>query len=123
MIQDNSVRKWEKRIDKHQPLYKEDERHNPNPLTKKYTTLESVVVSFFGLALLGLALSHIGLTMQVSAASRSLQDLESQSRIAQIEIEQKEQNAQELSRYDRVYRIARQHNLKMNEEHIKNIFR
>lgn len=123
MVQDNLARKLEKQIDKQQPLYKQDEIHTPKPMTKKYTKLEAVVVSFFSLVLLGLALAHIALTMQVATASRSLQDLESKARVSMIEIEQKEQNVQELSRYDRVFSVARQHNLNMNEEQIKNLFR
>lgn len=123
MVQDNLARKLEKQIDKQQPLYKQDEIHTPKPITKKYTKLEAVVVSLFSLVLLGLALAHIALTMQVSTASRSLQDLESKARVSMIEIEQKEQNVQELSRYDRVFSVARQHNLNMNEEQIKNLFR
>lgn len=126
MMQDNLARQMESQVNhlnQPQPRHEPEKIHNPQPLQKGYTRLEAAVVSFFGLVLFGLAVAHIALTIQVSTVNRTIQDMESQAIVTQIEIENHEQKVQELSRYDRVYTIARQHNLEMNEEQIRNVFR
>ncbi|MCD8506404.1 MAG: cell division protein FtsL [Alkalibacterium thalassium] len=79
--------------------------------------------AFFGLVLFGLAVVHIALSMQVSTINRSIQNIESQAVVTQIENENFEQKVLELSRYDRVYSIAIENGLEMNEEQIRNVFR
>ncbi|MCC5889088.1 MAG: cell division protein FtsL [Alkalibacterium sp.] len=126
MMQDNLARQMENHVNhmnQPQPRHEPEKIHIPQPIKKGYTKLEAAVISFFGLVLFGLAVAHIALTMQVSTVNRTIQDLESQAVVTQIEIENHEQKVQELSRYDRVYTIARQHELEMNEEQIRNVFR
>lgn len=126
MMQDNLARQMESQVthlNQPQRHHEPEKVHRPEPIKKGYTKLEAAVISFFGLILFGLAVAHIALTMQVSTVNRSIQDLESQAVVTQIEIENHEQKVQELSRYDRVYSIARDHDLEMNEDHIRNVFR
>ncbi|MCC5895107.1 MAG: cell division protein FtsL [Alkalibacterium sp.] len=126
MMNDNLARQLE---NEQQPLLqpeptKEAKKvHIGNPQTKGVTRLESAVMSFFSIVLFGLAVAHIALSMQVSTVNRTIQDVQSQSVVTQIQNENYEQKVQELSRYDRVYTIARDHNLEMNEEQIRNVFR
>lgn len=126
MMNDNLARQLEA---EQQPLLQPEPKketkkiHKVNPQTKGVTRLESAVVSFFGIVLFGLAVAHIALSMQVSTVNRTIQDVQTQSIATQIENENFEQKVQELSRYDRVYSIARDHNLEMNEEQIRNVFR
>lgn len=126
MMNDNLARQYEMN---QQPLQQprinqEPEKvREPSPKTKGLTRLESAVISFFGLVLFGLAVVHIALSMQVSTINRSIQDIESQAVVTQIENENFEQKVQELSRYDRVYSIAIENGLEMNEEQIRNVFR
>lgn len=126
MMQDNLARQMENQVNhlnQQQPRQEPEKIHIPQPIKKGYTKLEAAVVCFFSLILFGLAVAHIAMTMQVSTVNRSIQDLESQAIVSQIEIENHEQKVQELSRYDRVYTIARDHDLEMNEEQIRNVFR
>ena len=126
MMNDNLARQYEMN---QQPLQQpginqEPEKvREPSPKTKGLTGIESAVISFFGLVLFGLAVVHIALSMQVSTINRSIQDIESQAVVTQIENENFEQKVQELSRYDRVYSIAIENGLEMNEEQIRNVFR
>lgn len=126
MMNDNLARQLET---EHQPLVQPQPQQEPkkvhklNPQTKGVTRLESAVMSFFGIILFGLAVAHIALSMQVSTVNRSIQDVQSQANVTQIENENYEQKVQELSRYDRVYSIADEFELEMNEEQIRNVFR
>lgn len=126
MMNDNLARQIE---NEHQPLLQPEPNQKPKevhrgiPQTKGVTRLESAVMSFFGVILFGLAVAHIALSMQVSTVNRTIQDVQSQSVVTQVENENFEQKVQELSRYDRVYSIARDFNLEMNEDQIRNVFR
>lgn len=90
---------------------------------KGLTRLEMFVSSIFGIVLFVLAMGHIALSMQVSTTNRSIQDIEEQAAMVQVENSNYEQNVQELSRYDRVYSIAKDNELEMNEEQIRNVFK
>ncbi|WP_161877768.1 cell division protein FtsL [Alkalibacterium sp. MB6] len=93
------------------------------PIHKVFTQLEIAVLSLFGIILLAIAVGHIALSMQLSTMNRTIQDLETQAVTVQIQNENYEQKIHELSRYDRVYSIAKDHGLEMNEEQIRNVFK
>lgn len=97
--------------------------HIEQPARKLFTRAECIVASLFGIILLALAVAHIALSMQVSTTNRAIQDVQSQSAIVQIENENYEQKVQELSRYDRVYSIAKDNDLDMNENQIRNVLK
>lgn len=97
--------------------------HREQHLHKILTRAELIVVSLFAVILLVLAVAHIALSMQVSTTNRSIQDIQFQSATVQIENENYEQKVQELSRYDRVYSIAKDHELNMNEDQIRNVLK
>ncbi|WP_423189674.1 cell division protein FtsL [Alkalibacterium sp. f15] len=123
MMNDNLARQL---ANETQPLTQPEKTENreiEKKLHKGLTRLEIVVSGLFVSVLFILAVTHITLSMQVSTMNRSIQDLASQATIVQIENSNYEQNVQELSRYDRVYSIAKENDLKMNEEQIRNVFK
>ncbi|EXJ22860.1 hypothetical protein ADIAL_1711 [Alkalibacterium sp. AK22] len=125
MMNDNLARQISSQQPLDQPQIQQEPQkvHRPTPKPKGLTRLEGAVISLFGMVAFVLAVGHIALSMQVSTLNRSIQDLESQAVITQVQNENFEQEVQELSRYDRVYSIAREHGLEMNEEQIRNVFR
>lgn len=130
MMNDNLARQIspEKEINPiHQPSPKVEKQprkvHIEQPERKLLTRAELIVVSFFATILLVLAVIHIALSMQVSTTNRAIQDIQSQSTIVQVENDNYEQKVQELSRYDRVYSIAKKHDLNMNEDQIRNVLK
>ncbi|OJF96508.1 cell division protein FtsL [Alkalibacterium sp. 20] len=123
MMNDNLARQL---ANETQPLTqpkKTENREIEKKLHKGLTRLEMAVSGLFGFVLFVLAVAHIALSMQVSTMNRSIQDIGSQATMVQIENSNYEQNVQELSRYDRVYSIAKENDLQMNEEQIRNVFK
>lgn len=123
MMNDNLARQL---VNDTQPLIQpktNENRELDKKLHKGLTRLEMTVIGLFGLVLVALAAAHIAMSMQVSTTNRSIQDLQSQAAQVQIENNNYEQNVQELSRYDRVYSIAKDNDLDMNEEQIRNVFK
>lgn len=123
MMNDNLARQL---VNETQPLIQpktNENRELDKKLHKGLTRLEVTVIGLFGLALVALAAAHIAMSMQVSTTNRNIQDLQSQAAQVQIENNNYEQNVQELSRYDRVYSIAKDNDLEMNEEQIRNVFK
>ena len=100
-----------------------ENRDSQKKLHKGLTRAEMAVIGMLGFVLFVLAVAHIALSMQVSTMNRSIQDIESQAAVVQTENSNYEQNVQELSRYDRIYSIAKDHGLEMNEAQIRNVFK
>jgi len=124
-MNDNLAKQYNLHTEVHQPkpIPKEEPRKETKPSIVKrgVTRIEKMVISTFGFAFIGLLIASISLEMQVSTTSREVQDISSQ--VAQTETVNSnlEQNVQELSRYDRVYSIAEERGLELNEENIKNV--
>ncbi|API89146.1 cell division protein FtsL [Marinilactibacillus sp. 15R] len=104
-----------------QPEYQPGRVHTKKTVKRGITRLEIWVISFFGVVLFGLLVANITMAMQLSTTNRAAQDLRDQSAEIQTVNENLEQNIQELSRYDRVYEIAENNGLKMNEDQIRNV--
>lgn len=96
--------------------------HTKKIVKRGITRFEVWAISFFGILLFGLLVANITMAMQLSTTNRMTQDLEQQSTDIVIVNENLEQKIQELSRYDRVYEIAKDNGLEMNEEQIRNVF-
>lgn len=123
MMNDNLARQL---ANETQPLLeprKTENREIEKRLHKGLTRLEMTVIGLFGFVLFVLAVAHITLSMQVSTMNRSIQDIEAQATLIQSANSNYEQNVQELSRYDRVYSIAKDYDLEMNEDQIRNVFK
>jgi cell division protein FtsL len=104
-----------------QPTPQKQPVHSPRPSRRGLTRIEVAILTFFGFVLFGLLVANIALAMQVSTTSRSVQDITRQTEETHVVNENLQQNVQELSRYDRVYQIAKEHGLEVNEENIRNV--
>lgn len=104
-----------------QPRPSQEPLHRNQPQKRGLTRLEIGIVTVFGIILFVLLVANISIAMQVSTTSRSLQDITRQTDETHIVTENLEQNVQELSRYDRVYEIAENYGLEMNEANIRNV--
>lgn len=91
------------------------------PLPRGLTKFEAGLVTAIGIVLFALILFNVHTTLQLSSASRDLQDVDRQIAQTNIEIENLNQQAHELSRYDRIQEIAGKYGLELHDENIINI--
>lgn len=91
------------------------------PISKGLTKFEVFLISTIGLVLFGLILLNIHSDLEMSAASRNVQDVNQQIAQTEIEIENLQQQSHELSRYDRINEIAEKYGLELHEENIVNV--
>lgn len=91
------------------------------PISKGLSKFEVVLISLIGFVVFGLILLNVHSNLQLTSASRELQDVDSQITQTEIEIENLEQQSHELSRYDRINEIAEKYGLELHDENIVNI--
>lgn len=83
--------------------------------------IEKLILSVLGSLIFFVSLFTVASGVQMNAANIRLQDAQSQAEALGIENENLEQNIQELTQYDRIHDIAKQNNLNMNEENVRNV--
>lgn len=88
---------------------------------KGMASLEIKVMVFIGSLLFALLLLNVHTDLQLAKSSRNVQDLNHQIESTVVEKENLEQHIHELSRYDRIQRIAEEYGLKLHEENIRNL--
>lgn len=124
-MNDNLAREYNLHNEVHQPnpIPKEEPKKEAKPSVVKrgLTKIEKAVIGVFGVAFLGLAIGSLSFEMQVSTTSMDVQDLSAQIAETESVNSNLEQNVQELSRYDRVYNIAEERGLELNENNIENV--
>lgn len=91
------------------------------PISKGLSKFEVILIAALGIIIFGLILMNVSTSLEMTNASRSMQDVNSSIAQAQIEIENLNQQSHELSRYDRIYEIAKKNGLELHEENIRNI--
>lgn len=91
------------------------------PVTKGLTKFEMSLLSVIGVVFFALILMNVQSNLQLSSASRELQDVNGQIAQTEIEIENLKQQSHELSRYDRITEIAEKYGLELHNENIVNI--
>lgn len=91
------------------------------PVPTGISSLEIVLITIIGLIIFGLLLLNVSSNYSLSTTSREVQDLNNQIQTTTIEIENLEQHVHELSRYDRIYKIANKYGLELHEENIRNL--
>lgn len=91
------------------------------PVSKGLTKFEMSLMSVIGIVFFAMILMNVHSDLQLSSASRELQDVNGQIAQTQIEIENLKQQSHELSRYDRVTEIAAKYGLELHDENIVNI--
>lgn len=95
--------------------------HKPLPRKSGLTKIEKGLICFLSVIAFSLLAVSISLQISIASINRNVQD--TNSSISEVTIVNKnlEQEVQELSRYDRVYKIANEYGLEMNEENVRNV--
>ena len=108
-----------------QPVRKTTPRIEPipqaEPVSRGLTKFETTLVAVLSVIVFAFVLLNVHSSLQLSNASRELQDVNSQISQTNIEIENLQQQSHELSRYDRVNEIAKKYGLELQEDNIINI--
>lgn len=91
------------------------------PVAKGLTKFEKFLITSISIILFGLILMNIHSSLDLSTASRNVQDVNTQIAQTKIEIENLKQQSYELTRYDRINHIAQKYGLELHEENIVNI--
>lgn len=91
------------------------------PISKGLSKFEVTLISVIGLVVFALILLNVHTNLQLSTASRGLQDTNNQIAQTEVEIENLKQQSHELSRYDRINAIAEKYGLELHEDNIVNI--
>ena len=93
------------------------------PLTKGLTKLEIGLIAIMGTIVFALVLFNVYSDLQLTNVSRDVQDVNAQIQQTEVEIENLQQHAYELSRYDRINEIAEKYGLELHEDNIVNLVR
>ena len=112
-------------IPEHAPSYtpqKKSENQEKKTLQKKnrYFLEKTIAVSMAIIVFL-LTFAVVSFEIKIASANRSLQDTNREVATETVINRNLEQEVQELSRYDRVYAIAKANGLEMNEENVRNV--
>lgn len=91
------------------------------PLPKGLTKIEAGLVAVLGIVLFVFILLNVHTNLELSSASRNLQDVNREITQTNVEIENLNQQVHELSRYDRINEIAEKYGLELYDENIVNI--
>lgn len=91
------------------------------PISKGLTRIEKALISIIGVVVFCLLLINVYSDLQLSTASRKVQDVAAQVQTVEVEVENLKQHVHELSRYDRINEIAEKHGLELHEENIRNL--
>lgn len=91
------------------------------PLTKGLTKLEIGLIAFMGAIVFALLLLNVNSDLKLTNVSRDVQDVTAQIQQTEVEIENLQQHAYELSRYDRINEIAEKYGLELHEDNIVNL--
>lgn len=88
---------------------------------KKPFLLEKTLMIIAGAIIFLLIFAVISFEVKIASTNRAVQDTSREIAEATVINKNLEQEVQELSRYDRVYAIAKAHGLEMNEENVRNV--
>ena len=91
------------------------------PLSKGLSKFEQFLIASFAVIAFALILLNVQTSLELSTASRSVQDVEAQITQTNIEIENLQQQSHELARYDRIQEIAKKYGLELHANNIVNI--
>lgn len=91
------------------------------PLSKGLSKFELFLVSSFAVIAFAMILLNVQSSLELSTASRSVQDVNAQITQTDIEIENLQQQSHELARYDRIQEIAKKYGLELHADNIINI--
>ena len=95
--------------------------HTPEPKKQRLSKVEKILITVASMIIFSLGVACISLEIMVATSNREVQDTNRDIEEISVVNTNLEQEVQELSRYDRVYEIARAHGLEMNEENVRNV--
>ncbi|MFL2099280.1 cell division protein FtsL [Desemzia sp. FAM 23989] len=95
--------------------------YTSEPKKQKLSKVEKLLITVASIIIFSLGVACVSLEIMVATSNREVQDTNREIEEIAIVNTNLEQEVQELSRYDRVYEIARAHGLEMNEENVRNV--
>lgn len=95
--------------------------YTPEPKKQKLSKVEKLLITVASMIIFALGIACISLEIIVATSNREVQDTDRSITEIAIVNTNLEQEVQELSRYDRVYEIAKAHGLEMNEKNVRNV--
>lgn len=93
----------------------------PAPKKKGITKCEKILIAAATLIIFALGVACVSLEIMVANANREVQDTNRSVEEMTVVNNNLSQEVQELSRYDRVYAIAKANGLEMNESNVRNV--
>ncbi|WP_018659473.1 cell division protein FtsL [Allofustis seminis] len=85
------------------------------------TRVEAFMIAIFSMAVFALLIFNVYSAMYTSNLNRQVQDMNEEIMKTEVVVDNLTQHVHELSRYERVYKIAEEQGLKMNEKNVKNL--
>lgn len=100
---------------------KESPVHMPAPRKAGITGIEKFILVSISIVAFALMTFYISQEITISTMNRAIQDKTTAISNEKNVNENLSQEIQELSRYDRVYEVAKKAGLKMNEANVRNV--
>ncbi|SEK30377.1 cell division protein FtsL [Carnobacterium iners] len=126
-LNSNSARKVEVEIPLQSPLNTPEQStrmvHKSIPKKSIVTGLEKMLMGMIMAIAFTLMTISISLEINIASTNRALQDTKASILSTTTVNSNLQQEVQELSRYDRIYRIANEQGLKMNEANVRNVIK
>lgn len=91
------------------------------PKKQGISKAEKILFTIAGSIVFALGVASVSLEIMVANVNREVQDMNRSIEEVVVVNNNLSQEVQELSRYDRVYSIAKKHGLEMNEENVRNV--
>ena len=80
-----------------------------------------MVCCLFSVLVFGLSYLNISSGAEVNTLNQSYQDTRNEIELVEVQNSNLKQQTQELSRYDRIFAIAKELGLEINEENVRNV--
>lgn len=104
-----------------QPQQPQQPNQSPSPKRQGITKGEKILIAAATLIIFTLGVACVSLEIMVANANREVQDTNRSVEEITVVNDNLSQEVQELSRYDRVYAIAKANGLEMNESNVRNV--
>lgn len=85
------------------------------------TVVEKFMIAAFSMAIFAMLIFNVYSAMHTSNLNRIVQDTNAEIADTEVVVDNLTQHVHELSRYDRVFKIAEEQGLEMNEKNVKNL--
>lgn len=104
-----------------QPQQPQQPKSAPNHKKQGITKGEKILIAAATLIIFALGVACVSLEIMVANTNREVQDTNRSVEEITVVNNNLSQEVQELSRYDRVYAIAKANGLEMNESNVRNV--